>query len=153
MAEPRQQTRNAGKSNLKAFDHTPADKDLKLAIYQWRREEARKQFLPNILSIYGTKLLMTNDIIDRLVKCFHWKKDLKDTVDLQRETGWTYESDWLEVHGPSLLTLITQHRMLQDPPLPLPGNDKEPPKKQKCCTRCLQPGHYRESIGQTLTLR
>lgn len=115
---------------------------------------------------YGVALFMSDEIIQRLIDCFHYHK-LLTVESIRRETHW--RRDLTNTYGPSILSLVHQF----DPPPSLSGIldtqqsssvSSLPPAmssssnvqtnasshtksgKARVCSACKQPGHNSEFL-------
>ena len=57
------------KSYIKAFDMTPTCKDLRHALFNWRRDHATTMFGESVVERLGAKLLLPDEVVERLVAC------------------------------------------------------------------------------------
>jgi hypothetical protein len=100
------QSRSAAKSNVKPFEMSQPDRNLKAALIQWRRETALQNLGPAVVRSYGAKVFVSDQIVERLVVCAHAFK-LAGVDDIVRETGW--RKDRAEEHGDAILKVIYAH--------------------------------------------
>lgn len=93
---------------------TPTDERLRDALLAWRHEQALKRFGPFVVNSFGAKIILSDEVLGRLVACAQAFK-LSIVPDITRETGWAKEKSWVDDLGDSLLQLIHEYY-----PLPLP---------------------------------
>lgn len=116
--------RSNGKSLVKSFDMTPTDERLRDALLAWRHEQALKRFGPFMVNSFGAKIILSDEVLGRLVACAQAFK-LSIVPDITRETGWAKEKSWVDDLGDSLLQLIHEyylflylsHYLTSTPPL------------------------------------
>jgi hypothetical protein len=88
---------------------------LKVALLHWRFEQATIKFGPVIVRTYGSKLFISDDMLDRLVLCAQNQK-VQDVAQIIKETSW--KADRAHEFGASLISLLLAHFPL--PVIPLP---------------------------------
>ena len=133
LPEPR--CRAAGKSRLKPFKMDDHGRLLKDELFKWRKEKALAKFGMCYFNTVGANILISDEVIDRIVVCSHWRK-ITTIDDVKRETGWCNQPSWVSELGDSLMEVITKH----SPPAP----SKSATRKKRVdptCTACKQPGH------------
>ncbi|KAM6503169.1 P-loop containing nucleoside triphosphate hydrolase protein [Amanita muscaria] len=138
--DPDQQSRGTAKSHLKCFEPTESDLRLKDDLFKWRKEKALVKFGRCLFETLGANLLMSDEVIERIVACVHSRK-IKSLDDVTRETGWTNEASWVAEFGGSLMEVIQTH---SPPAAPLGEKQKRGPST---CTACGQSGHRSKSIS------
>jgi hypothetical protein len=110
-------TPTASKSRVKSGEFTAEDHKLKNAIFVWRRAHAIEEYGENTVQEYGACLLISDQLVNRLVLCARSSK-LSTVASIFKETGW--RRDWAGTHASSLLALILSHA-------PLPATRSVPP--------------------------
>jgi hypothetical protein len=120
-----------------------SDNLLREAIHCWRKEQATKKFGMAHVRMLGSKVLMLDQTVDRIVDVVHVGGMLESKADLHHETRW----NWCQELGDSLLTVIRTHA-----PLP-PVRQAEvaltalPRQRQpERCRACGELGHQSESL-------
>jgi hypothetical protein len=86
---------------------TTTSNNLKTAILDWRRRHATKKFGNLVVRRLGAKLLISDEIVERLIACAHSQTRLSTIEHLITETKW--RRDWAEELGESLLKIIHSH--------------------------------------------
>jgi hypothetical protein len=137
------------KSHIKPFEMTPTCKELRHALFDWRKGHAMAMFGESVVERLGAKLLLPDESIDRLVACSQAFK-ITTVSDITKETGWTNEDNWVEKLGESLLAILHKHFPL---PLPLPlpeilvttENGTLLAKQKRSCSACGATDHIRKS--------
>lgn len=116
------------KSSLKVErkDWVERDYQFLTKLMEWRVEKGTECFGMNALHTFGPQLFLSDDIVERLVKCYHCNK-ISTIEDFKREIDWN--TDYIESYGPSLVSLIVQLT---------PAPTAEPPKQPKVrgCSAC-----------------
>lgn len=107
--------RAAAKSNIKPFEMSAVDCNLQTALLDWREEKALVKFPKAAVRDLGASILLSDEILNRIVECAHAKK-LSSPADLYKETKW--RKDWVEEFGESLLALVCHYY----PPPPTTSN-------------------------------
>ncbi|KAJ3518250.1 hypothetical protein NMY22_g13776 [Coprinellus aureogranulatus] len=82
--------RGAGKSSL-TLDRsqwTPTDKKVFAELFRWRQDKALSVLGINSLKTFGPQLFMSDEVIERLVKCIHFDK-ISTVDELRREVDWS----------------------------------------------------------------
>lgn len=144
------------KSHIKPFETTSGDRDLRTALREWRDAQALIKYGSSTCRTYGSKLLMSDEIVSRIVECAHAHK-LGTLANLRKETHW--RNDFVDEYGPSILALVQAHHPISAPSVPsepstsLPGEaaptsgvvPSAPAANRKrrppTCSRCRQVGH------------
>ncbi|KAH9038084.1 hypothetical protein EDB85DRAFT_2142089 [Lactarius pseudohatsudake] len=90
-----------------------ADADLRLtsALRDWRDAELVRIGIPAGDDMYGSQLIMTDDLLERLVELAHFNQ-LTDLASLKAQVNWRYIDMW----GTQILELIKEHA---------PGSDSD----------------------------
>ncbi|KAF6764720.1 P-loop containing nucleoside triphosphate hydrolase protein [Ephemerocybe angulata] len=99
--------RGPGKSSVASLQKTPMDDataTFKASLYEWRKTKASEKFKPSTIRQLGTKVLMADEILNRVIECARARK-LTDLESIRRETSWRYADEL----GLSLLELIKFH--------------------------------------------
>lgn len=86
---------------------TAVDYNLQTALFDWRDEQAAAKFTPSVLETFGSALLLSDEIITRIVDCAQASK-ISTTTHLIKETSW--REDWANEFGDSLLSVVRQHQ-------------------------------------------
>jgi hypothetical protein len=74
------------KSRVKASEFTGEDHNLKTAILAWRQTHAIEEYGKNTVQEYGACLLISDQLVDRLVLCARSSK-LHTVASIFKETG------------------------------------------------------------------
>lgn len=85
---------------------TAVDNNLQKALFDWRDEQVAAKFDPSVIETFGSALILSDEIILRIVDCAHASK-LSTIPHLIKETGW--REDWANELGDSLLSVVHQH--------------------------------------------
>ncbi|TFK18252.1 P-loop containing nucleoside triphosphate hydrolase protein [Coprinopsis marcescibilis] len=123
------------RSSVKTLPMDDHAKDLKRALYVWRKDIALKIHSPGIIRAHGNKIVMTEDILNRIIDCARAKK-LPSVEALKLETSWRYA----EEHGASLLAIVGRFY----PPESAVEEGKGRKRAQGRCSQCDQVGHISE---------
>ena len=114
---------------------TTVDYTLQTALFDWRDEQAAARFNLSVLETFGSGLLLSDEIITRIVDCAQASK-LFTIPHLIKETGW--REDWANELGDSLLSVVRRHQ-------PTVAVDSEPSTSRKrgtvTCSACGTKGH------------
>ena len=149
------QTQIPAKSRTKTFEMTATSNSLKMAIFDWRRQHAIEKFGNLVVRRLGAKLLISDEIVERLVTCAHSQTRLSTIEHLITETKW--RRDWAEEFGESLLKIIYSHYPQLVPAtstladvVQLPASDQNvntsTGKRKSQCSKCKAEGHISMSI-------
>ena len=140
--------RGPAKSNIKKFTMTTTDHKLQAALYDWRDDTAPLKFSAAMIEDIGSHLFISDEIIDRIVKCAHVGK-LSSVSDLHKETRWRREL--ANEFGDALLRVVRQFYPPPPPQAPAPSNsgsgtsqDSAPSSRKRAlykCSACGNPGH------------
>lgn len=116
--------------------------NLKTALFDWRDENALVKFNPSVVATLGSCLLLSDEIILRIIDCAQAFK-LTTIADLIKETGW--REDWAEDLGGSLLSVVHKYWPI---PQPLTISEAGSSKKRGTitCSACGGRGHNSKSI-------
>lgn len=118
------------------------DYNLKTALFDWRDENALVKFNPSVIDTLGSGLLLSDEIILRIIDCAQAFK-LTTIADLIKETGW--REDWAEELGGSLLSVVHKYRPLPQPPeVSEAGSSKK--RSIITCSACGGRGHNSKFI-------
>ena len=147
------QTRISAKSRTKPFEMTATSNNLKTAIFDWRRRHAIEKFGNLVVRRLGAKLLISDEIVERLIACAHSHSRLSTIEHLITETKW--RRDWAEELGESLLEIVHSH--FPSPQLAiatstsdmtpladvvqLPDQNVNNSKRKSRCSKCKAEGH------------
>jgi hypothetical protein len=122
---------------------TATSNNLKMAIFDWRRQHATEKFGNLVVRRLGVKLLISDEIIERLIACVHSQTRLSNIEHLITETKW--RRDWAEELGESLLKIIHSHfpqlaiaPSTSDVAPPVVGHNG---KRKPRCSKCKVEGH------------
>jgi hypothetical protein len=125
---------------------TSVDCDLKIALFEWQARTAPVKFPPALVRDFGAKVLLFNNIINRIVMCAQAGK-LSSTADLLKETKW--KKELIGEFGKSLLAIVCIHRPVNLPPEI--SMEAGPPTCKTTglgkCSVCGNTGHNSKSIG------
>lgn len=75
-------------------------------IYKWRYTQAVKHFGAGVVRCLGPQLLMSQDVLDRILVCWTRGK-ITDLSHFYRETLWSTE--WVKFYGQSLIDILFAH--------------------------------------------
>ncbi|KAF9471648.1 hypothetical protein BDN70DRAFT_887875 [Pholiota conissans] len=133
--------KTSNKSNIKPYKMSTVDFDLKNALQEWRRRTALIKFNASTVRTLGVRILMSDNILARIVDCAHAGK-LTSIEDLSKESGLT--KDRINEYGDELVKLILVYHPLPAPPTAVtdnPTRKRAPPR----CRACLNVGHNSSS--------
>ena len=143
---PTPKPRGPQKSTIKNFTMTSVDRELKAALFEWRARTAPVKFPSALVRDFGAKILLSNDIINRIVTCAQAGK-LSSTADLSKETKW--KKKLVSKFSESLLAIVHIHRPIDTPPEI--SMEAGPPIRKTAgptkCSACGNTGHNSKSIG------
>lgn len=127
--------RGRNRATIKDYKSEPRDLQLMDALDDFREQETVKEFGKITLRTTGPSLIMSNEILKRLVDCAHYFK-IKNKGDLVHETRWSRAEKYSE----KILALIQSHSPPPPPPAPLEGVALTPttgkPAKGSGLSRC-----------------
>jgi len=139
--------RAPAKSSIKKFDMTATDYNFQAALFDWRDESAPRKFSAAIIEDIGSHIFMSDEIINRIIKCAHVGK-LSSLSDLHKETKWRKE--WVQEFGESILALARQFYPPQPArPMDSPSNDTGATSRKRGpfkCSACGNLGHTSTSF-------
>ncbi|KAF8168693.1 P-loop containing nucleoside triphosphate hydrolase protein [Pholiota molesta] len=133
--------KTSNKSNIKPYKMSTVDFDLKDALKEWRRRTAFHKFNASTVRTLGVRILMSDNILARIVDCAHAGK-LTSIEDLSKESGLA--KDRINEYGEELVKLILVYHPLPAPPTAVtdnPTRKRAPPR----CRACLNVGHNSSS--------
>ncbi|KAF8977155.1 hypothetical protein BDQ17DRAFT_1440774 [Cyathus striatus] len=96
----------------------PPQRALLESLITWRREKATEKFGAAAVHTYGSRLLLADSQLSRIVDCAQTHKILS-IEQLVQETRWRRE--WAEEYGQSILSIIAIH--FPPPPVQLEVQD------------------------------
>ena len=137
---------------LRLTDEAVESRDV---LYTWRRETAEARYGTHIVTVYGSHMIMSDNMIDRVIACAQAGK-LHSIQHLINETGWRH--DLASQYGESLLAVV--HGRYNHPPLKkkITGSNNENANavpstsvttRVMHCSACGQPGHNRKKLFPT----
>jgi len=123
------------------------------ALYAWRLETAEAKYGAHIVAIYGSHMIMSDAMIDRVIACAKASK-LPTVQHLVKETGW--REDLANKYGESLLTVVRQRCDKKTATANSNGENVNPVTREvpstsaatrvMHCSKCGKPGHNRMAI-------
>ncbi|KAF8193661.1 hypothetical protein BJ912DRAFT_924339 [Pholiota molesta] len=117
------------KSHVKPFTMSDADRNFKTDLQTWRRHVASAKFNGPTVRTLGVRILMPDQILDRIIDCAHAGK-IVNVEQLAKESGWGKER--LIEFGEDLIKMILKHY----PPTPAPDVAGEGVKRKRAPARC-----------------
>ena len=133
--------RAPAKSSIKKFDMTATDHSLRVALFDWRDESAPHKFSAAIIEDIGSHIFMSDEVINRIVKCAHVGK-LSSLSELHKETKWRKEL--VQEFGEALLALVRRFYPPQARPVDSSPNDTGTATRKRGpfkCSACGNLGH------------
>lgn len=147
-----------GTSRIKAFESGDCHRDLRTALLSWREQAALQKHGKMVVRRYGSQILMSERILDRLIVCAQARK-ISTNECLKRETHW--KPDLADTYGAAVISILHDHF-----PLVLASSSKRPAvsettldnnvvtvgavneeskkiTKPRTCSACGQQGHIR----------
>lgn len=123
----------SSKSHIKPYDPGENDLALKKELQEWRRHTALKKFRAATVQTLGVRILMSDEILQRLVDGAHVRK-ITTVEQLSKETGWTKER--VDEFGEDILAIIQKCS-------PLMTTEEPTPRKRNAsrCSGCGEVGH------------
>ena len=134
-------SRATPKTHIKEFKATDVDLELKIALLDWRDKNALIKFRVPVIRTMGSKILLSDQIIARIVECAHVGK-MKTVLQLAQETGW--RKDWAEELGESLLDVVQTY--YPTPAGPIASISSTPAVVGRKCSACGEIGHNSRSM-------
>jgi hypothetical protein len=114
---------------------------LKDELSRWREEAAIKKFGAATVHMLGLGLVMSTDVLRRIVDAAHYSK-IKTNADLLKETNWDGSpAEVAEVLKLILCSCPAQPETLLTALTPTQPQDRDGPKAQRQCSKCSQYGH------------
>ncbi|KAJ7800013.1 hypothetical protein B0H13DRAFT_2390679 [Mycena leptocephala] len=92
------------KSRNKPYKAEARDMQLRDALHEFRRAATVMKFSRAVLKNSGPGVVMSNEVLQRIVDCAHWHK-IDSTEQLERETRWAGVPDF----GAKVVALINEH--------------------------------------------
>lgn len=147
----------SGPSRIKAFESTDHHRNLRTALIAWREQAALQKHGKMVIRRYGSQILMSERILDRLVLCAQAHK-ISTVGCIKREIQW--KANLADTYGAAIVSLLHEH-------FPLPSTSsvtRLPPTKasngetnttgsvvedsnkvptKRTCSACGQQGHIR----------
>ncbi|KAJ6570683.1 P-loop containing nucleoside triphosphate hydrolase protein [Mycena sp. CBHHK59/15] len=130
------------KSRIRPYKAEASDMDLRDALHQFRRTATETKFSRAVLKNSGPGLVMSNEVLQRIVDCAHVYK-IQSIEQLARETRWAGATEF----GFEVVALINEHRPVPTPPIlltstPLSVRDENTPStNSRKCSKCKATGH------------
>jgi hypothetical protein len=126
---------------------TATSNNLKTAIFDWWRRHAIEKFGNLVVRRLGAKLLISDEIVERLIACAHSQTRLSTIEHLITETKW--RRDWAEELGESLLKIVHSHfpqlaiatSTSEADAIQLPDQNVNSGKRKSRCSKCKAEGH------------
>ena len=146
------QASGLGRSRInKDYERDQQDRQLASALHEFRQRKTLERFGAGGLRQMGAGLIMTDDVLARIVDCAHFNK-IRNQDTLAKETRWiwvnTYAIDVLEIiQGfPARLTQqqLTTTTPLQPRQKPAPAASSpvvEKVRRRNKCSACNSEGH------------
>jgi hypothetical protein len=138
------------RSRLKDYERDDRDYALELALDNFRFQTTERKYGHGALDMMGTGLVMSDDILQRIVICAHYRK-IQSLEDLLRETRWIGAREYfndiqglLEIHSPPPQTapLTTRVPLRTLDPVVAPSEvTTAKPKRRNRCGACKMEGH------------
>ena len=143
------------KSTLKPLKVTEDVITFRRALYAWRLETAEAKYGAHIVTIYGSHMVMSDAMIDRVIACAKAGK-LPTVQHLVKETGW--REDLANRYGESLLTVVCRHCDKKKTTTANSNGENVNPVTGEVpstsaatrvmhCSACGKPGHNRMAIS------
>jgi ATP-dependent DNA helicase RecQ len=106
--------------------------NLRDALHEFRRNATVKKFSRAILKNSGPGVVMSNEILQRIVDCAHFHK-IESREQLERETRWAGAGEF----GDEIVDLIGKHRP-KSPPTADEGDASSSSRlvKSRKCSKC-----------------
>lgn len=147
-------------SRLKSTEATDTTRNLRTALLAWREQAAIEKHGKMVVRQFGSIILMSDRILDRLVACAEARK-ISTIGCIRRETQWRV--DLTEKYGTAIIAVLHAHFPLSDPPSmvgtsasPDTGHDNvghgavavaakklRKPRTKGRCSACGSPDHIR----------
>ena len=93
----------------KSCKMSEADKSLTFALREWRVAQLVRIGIPAGDDMYGSQLIMTDDILECIVGLVHHNQ-LADLASIKAQVNWRYNDLW----GTQILEIVNQHAPLTD---------------------------------------
>lgn len=77
---------------------------LRNALHEFRRAATTKKFSRAVLKNSGPGVVMSNEVLQRIVDCAHWHK-IESPEQLEKETRWAGAAEF----GEEVIILINEH--------------------------------------------
>ena len=74
------------------------------ALREWRDAQLKSLGVPTGDDMYGSQLILTDDILERLVELAHFNQ-LTDLASIRAQVNWRYSDLW----GAQILRLVKKH--------------------------------------------
>ena len=98
------QTWAPNKFKASQYELTNADLGLTSALREWRDAQLKSLGVPTGDDMYGSQLILTDDILERLVELAHFNQ-LTDLASIRAQVNWRYSDLW----GTQILRLVKKH--------------------------------------------
>ena len=144
-------TRRSIASRIKPVELGSRHHDLRMALLDWRMKTAVEKHNKMVVKRYGSQIIMSEAILDRLILCAHAQK-ITTAACIKRETQW--RADYAKEYGSAVVAILHEHFPLAPPSIPLTSTaasatsstTAEPvpkPKRVTTCSACGGKGHNR----------
>ncbi|KAK7015396.1 P-loop containing nucleoside triphosphate hydrolase protein, partial [Favolaschia claudopus] len=101
------------KSRIAKYESEARDMKLRNALHEFRRDATRRKFSRAVLKNSGPGVVMSNEVLQRIVDCAHWYK-IQTLEHLEKETRWAGAAEF----GADVLALIDMYSPRPVPPEP-----------------------------------
>lgn len=101
----------SGASHIKPSEPTNTMRDLRIALVAWREQAAIEKLGKMVVRQFGSIVLLSNKMLDRLVVCAQARK-ISTPQCIRRETQW--KPDLVEAYGPAIILILHAHFPLID---------------------------------------
>ncbi|KAJ7852518.1 hypothetical protein B0H14DRAFT_2444663 [Mycena olivaceomarginata] len=99
------------RSRISTYKADALDMKLRDALHRFRRDATTTKFGRIVLKNSGPGVVMSNEVLQRLVDCAHYYK-IQSTEQLARETRWAGAGEF----GEAVVALIKEHRPAPEEP-------------------------------------
>lgn len=106
MVSRTKKTRNCRSRLPPTYIKGPQHTVFENALQEWREAKALERFDVGDVYEFGAKLVMTREIMSRVIDCWAFGK-ITNTKELRKETNWAME--WVRSCGKSLVDLIQSY--------------------------------------------
>lgn len=96
----------SGPSRIKAFDSGDCHRNLRSALLAWREQAALQKHGKMVVRRYGSQIIMSERILDRLIMCAQAHK-ITTVACIKRETQW--KANLADAYGAAIIALLHEH--------------------------------------------